>query len=104
MKKVILYVSITFFCFHYSYSQNFYPLEINNRWDYSRSIWESGSYSSSDSFSVKVIGDTLMPNNQTYYILSRNEVSGYGGEFNLVRVDSNFIYYYIGILRVKKIN
>ena len=95
MKTLIVCFGVVFCCFHSLYSQRYYPLEINNRWDYDRSIWEPGDYYFSDSFSVKVIGDTLMPNHKTYYILSRNDLSGNGGEFNLVRIDSNFIYYYI---------
>jgi len=37
-----------------------------------------------------------MPNNTLYYQLSRGDLTSY----SLVRVDSNFIYYYIGITEI----
>jgi hypothetical protein len=53
---------------------------------------EPGGYFFSDSFTVHVIGDTMMPNSKLYYQLSREDLTGY----QYVRVDSTFIYYYIG--------
>lgn len=43
-----------------------------------------------DSFSIRVIGDSLFPNGRRYFVLHRWDISG--GRY--VRADSNFVYYY----------
>jgi hypothetical protein len=68
-----------------SFAQSYFPLELGNRWDYER----SGLGNEIDTFSVIVIGDTLMPNGQTYFVLDRAM-----GPSRFLHADSNFIYYY----------
>jgi hypothetical protein len=72
-------------------AQDYYPLEIGNRWDYKTHYWDFGGGGGDSSFhSVEVIGDSLLQNNKQYFVLSRGDLIG--GEF--VRVDENHIYYY----------
>jgi hypothetical protein len=72
-------------------AQDYYPLEIGNRWDYKTHYWDFGGGGGDSSFhTVEVIGDSLLPNNKQYYVLSRGDLIG--GEF--VRAGENHIYYY----------
>ncbi len=93
MKKLRISILLIAFVFSLSHTQSYYPLELNNRWDYYRSWWEPGGYSSSDSFSVRVIGDTVLSGNSHYYILNRSDLTMRDG-FYLVRADSSYVYYY----------
>jgi hypothetical protein len=69
---------------------DFYPLQIGNRWDYSYYYTDYQGYSKTDSFTVAVTSDTMMPNGIQYFVLSRPDLAG--GKF--VRIDSNYIYYF----------
>jgi hypothetical protein len=71
-------------------AQEFYPLEIGNRWDYKRTYWEPGNPPVIDTFSVEIIDDSLFQNGETYFVLNKADLTG--GIY--VRADSNFIYYY----------
>jgi len=72
-------------------AQDYYPLEIGNRWDYKTYYWDFGGGGEDSSFhSVEVIGDSLLPNNKQYFVLSRADLIG--GEF--VRIEENHIYYF----------
>ena len=72
------------------YTQDYYPLEIGNRWDYERSYWAAGYPQIIDTFSVEVIDDSLFQNGKIYYVLNRWDLTG--GKY--VRADSDFVYYY----------
>ena len=71
-------------------AQDFYPLDIGNRWDYERTFHEWGYPPEIDTFSVEVIDDSLFPNGETYYVLDHWDLTG--GRY--VRADSDFVYYY----------
>jgi len=71
-------------------AQDFYPLEIGNKWDYEKTISEWGYPPEIDTFSVEVVGDSLFPNGQIYYVLNHWDLTG--GRY--VRADSDFVYYY----------
>jgi len=71
-------------------AQDYYPLENGNRWDYERTYWPYGYPQEIDTFSVKVIDDSLFLNGETYYVLNRPDLTG--GRY--VRADSDFVYYY----------
>lgn len=89
--KNLAFLFIAFFLLQISATpQDFYPLEIGNRWDYNRTYWEPGNPQEIDTFSVEVIGDSLFPNGETYYVLNQWDLTG--GKF--VRADSDFVYYY----------
>ncbi len=69
---------------------SFYPLQIGNRWDYSGFYTDYQGYSETDSFTVAVINDTIMPNSKKYFVLNHQDFAG--GKF--VRVDTDYVYYY----------
>ena len=71
-------------------AQDFYPLEIGNRWDYERTFHIWGYPPEIDTFSVEVMDDSLFANGKTYYVLNRWDLTG--GRY--VRADSDFVYYY----------
>ena len=71
-------------------AQNYYPLEIGNRWDYFEYRQDLGGPLITDTITVNVINDTVFSNGESYYRLNR-ELFFLG---NYVRADSNYIYYY----------
>ena len=72
-------------------AQDYYPLEIGNRWDYKTHYWDFGGGGGDSSYhSVEVIGDSLFPNNKQYFVLSRDDLI----MNRYVRRDDNYIYYY----------
>ena len=72
-------------------AQDYYPLEIGNRWDYITHSWDYGGGGIDSSYhSVEVIGDSLLPNNKQYFVLSRDDLI----MNRYVRRDDNYIYYY----------
>ncbi len=87
-----LKISLLIFILSISVSaQNYYPLNIGNRWDYQSLHFDPITFEVDTSyFSVKVIGDSLFPNGELYYVLDRHDLTG--GKY--VRDDSRFIYYY----------
>lgn len=78
-------LSVFLFVSSLTLAQSYFPLEIGNRWDYET----SGLGSEVDTFSVNIVGDTLMPNGQKYFVL--DSAMGPG---KYLHADSNFIYYY----------
>ncbi|MFZ1289463.1 MAG: T9SS type A sorting domain-containing protein [Melioribacteraceae bacterium] len=80
-KLLFVFLFISCLCF----AQSYFPLEIGNRWDYKT----SGLGNEVDTFSVNIVGDTLMPNGQNYFVLDRAM-----GPSRFLYADSNFIYYY----------
>jgi hypothetical protein len=73
-------------------AQDYYPLEIGNRWDYERTYWVPYYPQVIDTFSVEVIGDSLFSNGETYYVLNRPDLTG--GKYVRADSDSDFVYYY----------
>lgn len=74
-----------------SRTQDYYPLQIGNRWDYLSLHFDPITFEVDSSyFSVKIIGDSLFPNGELYYIIDSNDLTG--GKY--VRGDSRFIYYW----------
>jgi hypothetical protein len=76
-------------------SQQYYPLEVGNRWDYEYSFGQApviGPFTHG-TYSIFVVKDTICTNGKKYFKLSRNDIIwGY-----LLRYDpdSNYIYYYL---------
>jgi hypothetical protein len=70
----------------------YYPLQVGNRWDYIIDSWWPPPYPGgyTDSLSVRVLGDSLLPNGKRYFVLDKLVIPG--GRF--VRTDSNYVYYY----------
>ena len=71
-------------------AQDYYPLEIGNRWDYE--VWSSNdnNFKTITNYSIEVIYDSMFSNGKTYYVLSEYDLTG--GKF--VRADEDFIFYY----------
>ena len=71
-------------------AQDYYPLEIGNRWDYE--VWSSNdnNFKTISNYSIEVISDSMFSNGIAYYVLSDYDLSG--GRY--VRADSDFVYYY----------
>lgn len=60
-----------------SRTQDYYPLKIGNRWDYVSLHFDPINLEVDSSFSsVKVIGDSLFPNGELYYILDNYDITG----------------------------
>ena len=87
---LILFLVFFFITGRSSFSQSYYPLQIGDKWEYSRLTWDPGVSSETDTFYVEVIGDTLMPNQQSYFILSTDFL----GVSRYIRADSNGVYYF----------
>ncbi len=86
---VSIYVLILFN--NESRTQDYYPLQIGNRWDYLSLHFDPITYEVDSSyFSVEINGDSLFPNGEMYYIIDNYDITG--GKY--VRGDSRFIYYY----------
>jgi hypothetical protein len=88
--KIIIFIVLTLiFCLPI-YAQEYFPLKIGNVWHYELSNWNSVD---KDTFSIFIIGDTLMPNGKDYYVLNKSlDPAGLLSPF--VRVDSSFIYFF----------
>lgn len=87
IKTSSLLVTIVLGIFNYLFAQDYYPLEVGNRWDYI-SYDQLNTYQIN--YSVNVVGDSLMPNGKNYFVLDNSDPTGN----KFVRADSNFIYYY----------
>jgi len=85
----VLKTFLIFLIFSSSYliAQDYYPLEIGNRWDYE--VFSSNSKTSTYA-SVEIVSDSLFSNGKTYFVLSDYDLTG--GRY--VRADEYFIYYY----------
>lgn len=72
------------------FSQNYFPLEIGNKWEFSVLDWDpTVPYSRTDTITIEVIKDTVMPNNIKYFVLNSYLILG-----DILRTDSLGIYYY----------
>jgi hypothetical protein len=74
-------------CSECTFAHDYYPLAMNNEWFY-RSVGLPRSDSTISS-SVRVVGDTLLPNGHHYSILNHADIMG--GKY--VRSDSTSVYY-----------
>lgn len=89
LRLFIINLSVCFFLVNSS-AQEYYPLQIGNRWDYKRTFSEPGHPSVIDTFSVEVENDSVFNNGKTYYILNRYDLA----EGKILRADSSYIIYY----------
>ena len=72
---------------------DFFPMQIGNYWEYAANTINGPEY-----MSTTVIGDTLMPNGNTYYIFAEKRFynPNYYSYIWYLRKDTNKIYYYFG--------
>lgn len=74
-----------------SFSQQYYPLTVGNRWDYQEVYSDFyGAVVDSGSFSVAIIDTVTMSNGRIYFKLNKPDISG--GQY--VRVDTAGVYYW----------
>jgi hypothetical protein len=73
-------------------ANTYYPLKVGNRWDYVIDSWEPPPYPGGyrDSLSVRVLGDSLLPNGKRYFVLNTRIIPGE----RFLRSDSTYVYYY----------
>jgi hypothetical protein len=71
-------------------AQDYYPLEIGNRWDYEVWFSNENNFKTISNYSIEVISDSMFSNGKTYYVLSDYDLTG--GRY--VRADNDFVYYY----------
>jgi len=55
-----------------SFTQNYFPLEIGNRWDYNISTQTHGGNFYNSKLSVEIIAKTKLANDKEYYVLSND--------------------------------
>jgi len=73
---------LLFICLPKTFSQNYYPLSVSNKWYY-----ESSTVAHKEFFVEK---DTLLSNGNKYFKLNKPDLLG--GQY--LRVDSEYVYYY----------
>ena len=71
MKKYYLIIIIFFPLTSQVFPQNYFPLEVGNRWDYFISGYSHGGNYWYDTLSIEVIGKIKFNTDKDYYILSR---------------------------------
>ncbi len=86
-KSITIFLTIYLFSSSNIYSQNWYPLEVGNKWQYISYVdW---TYSGNDSqlINVEVVGDTIIHNNLYYW--ARSKITGLlpNDYLSLVRYD-----------------
>ena len=88
LRFILVIISVCFFPTNLI-AQEYYPLEIGNRWDYKRSFSEWGYPPVIDTFVVEVVNDSVLYN-KTYYLLNHYDLAG--GE--IIRIDSSYVIYF----------
>ncbi len=94
MKKIKNVILISLFVFSYTTAQvdtaDWFPMQTGNYWEYM--AWDSPP----KYFSIKVIGDTLMPNGREYKIFYQKYFAISSENITYFRKDSNRVYEYFG--------
>ena len=89
LRFILIIISVCFFPANLI-AQEYYPLEIGNRWDYERSFSEWGFPPVIDTFVVEVADDSVFNNGKTYFILNHYDLA----VGKILRADSSYIIYY----------
>jgi|GEM_PF-4226679 len=74
--------------FGFTQGQNYFPLEIGNRWDFIDHKWNANGYSEYDTLNLNIYADTVI-NNEKYYRITSNP-----WVYNLIRSNSVGIYFF----------
>lgn len=93
LKVYLSFILILIFFNLSLFSQSYYPTQIGNEWHYFEDVqfpFDSTSQDYTDTALVRITGDTLMPNDTTYFIIEPYDLIG--GRY--VFVDSNYVHYY----------
>lgn len=73
MKLVIQFILIFLFT-EITVSQDHYPLQVGNLWQYWTYDYFNGQFTWYNEWTTKVVGDTLMPNGKTYFVLKADRM------------------------------
>jgi len=92
LKLLVLTVILTNQLFSQIDSTNWYPLQIGNKWLYCYGLEDVYYYT------TEVIGDTIMPNGQKYYVLPYFEVKKYQRV-----VENRYVRFYTALLPEKEL-
>jgi len=90
MKKLLWLISFILLLDVQYKAQDYFPLEIGNRWDYFVEYWDPGVSYWTDTVQMNIIGDTVLSNGNEYFVMNRYILNS-----RFVRADSNFIYIHI---------
>jgi len=77
-----------------TYAQNWFPLEIGNRWDYFVEIQIPGGNTSYDTLSIEIIDYRVLPNGLEYFEFSETLPFGWFPPSKLLREEDNNFYYF----------
>src|SRR6266849_6497422 len=70
-------------------AQDPFPLSRGNAWHYTITYMDQLPYRT-DSYTVRVVGDSIMPNGKRYWIFDSPDM--FGGRY--IRSDSEYVYYW----------
>jgi hypothetical protein len=73
-------------------AQDYYPLQINNRWDFLEVHFDPNSGTTDSAYSTfQIVSDSVFPNGQQYFVINGYDLTLSG---KYVRCDGRFIFYY----------
>jgi hypothetical protein len=92
-KMRTLKISLLVFIFSITISaQNYYPLQIGNRWDFLELHFDPNSGIVDSTYSsFRIVSDSVFPNAQQYFVIDSYDLTLSG---KYVRCDGRFIFYY----------
>lgn len=94
-RQVIFYLLLPFFVFNsVAFSQNWIPLEVENRWDYFVEVQHHGGDISYDTLSVEIIDHRLLPNGLEYFEFSSGFPFYVLSPSKFLREEDNKFYYF----------
>ena len=97
MKKLIIFIPLIL-CFlppfQNIYAQDYFPLEVGNRWDYFVEIHIPGGFTSYDTSSIQIEDQQIMPNGLEYFVLSETLFNNFFPRSKYLRKENNKYYYY----------
>lgn len=73
-----------------TFTQNWFPLEVGNRWDFDTWTWCHGGSGWSDTLTLEIVGDTNFSTGKNYFILSSSGL--FDTEYLAIKDDS--LYYF----------
>lgn len=90
IKNILKYLTVCFCLFlnSFIFSQDYFPLQIGNRWDYSEVTLSHGGGSYFWEYSVKVLDNVTLGNGFEYFLLSNSYLFG----SNLLRLDNDSLF------------
>ncbi|RKY90137.1 MAG: hypothetical protein DRQ13_13010, partial [Ignavibacteriae bacterium] len=88
------FLPIVIFCSNTTFPQNYFPLEVGNRWDYFVEGHVSGGHTFYDTLSIEIEGKHTLVNGMEYFLYSGSFPFWYSLYPKYVREDNNKIYFF----------